>query len=118
MFLHKSHIWENFAPEIQAKIFSANQITGFFNELYLQNKSVKQPDFLQVDTHSQNLKVDQKICGWEWSKMGVASLVMGLENCTSRMNGWKELIFCMLVQIQEAKITMFEWAWQKMGVVH
>ena len=28
-------------PEIWAKMFSANQIAGFFNQPYLQNKSMK-----------------------------------------------------------------------------
>ena len=39
-------------PEIWAKMFSANQIAGFFNQPYLPNKSMKQPDFLYVDTNS------------------------------------------------------------------
>ena len=41
VFLHKSYIWEIFIPEIWAKMFSANQIPRFFNQPYLQNKSVK-----------------------------------------------------------------------------
>ena len=28
-------------PEIRAKMFAANQIAGFFNQPYLQNKSMK-----------------------------------------------------------------------------
>ena len=36
--------------------------------------------FLHVNTGSQKLKTDQNFLGWAWSKMGVASLVMGLEN--------------------------------------
>ena len=59
-------------------MLSANQIAGFFNQLYLQNKSMKQFDFLHVDTNSHKLKVDQKMFGWAWSEMGVASLVTGL----------------------------------------
>ena len=55
-------------------MFSANQIAGFFNQPYLQSKSMKQPDFLHVDTNSHKVKVDQKIWGWAWSEMGVASL--------------------------------------------
>ena len=39
---------------------------------------MKQPDFLHVDTNSHKSKVDQKILGWAWSEMGVASLVTGL----------------------------------------
>ena len=59
-------------------MFSANQIAGFFNYTYLQNKSIKQPDFLHVDTNLHKLKVYQEIFGWVWSEMGVASLVTGL----------------------------------------
>ena len=64
--------------KIWTKMFSANQIAGFFNQPYLQNKSVKYSDFWHVGTSSHKLKVDQKICGWAWSEMGVASLVTGL----------------------------------------
>ena len=77
VFLHKRHIWEILVPEIWAKMFSANQIAGFFNQLYLQNKSMKQPDFLHVDTNLHKLKVDQKIFGWAWPEMGAASLTTG-----------------------------------------
>ena len=81
-------------PEIWAKMFSANQVAGFFIQPYLQNKSMKWLVFLHVDTNSHKLKVDQEIFGWAWpewvwsvwsrdSKIG----------CISRMNWWKELIF-------------------------
>ena len=33
------------------------------NHIYLKNKSIKQPDFLHVDTNSHKLKFDQKIVG-------------------------------------------------------
>ena len=52
--------------------------SGFFDQPYLQNKSMKWPDFLHVDTNSHKLKVDQNIFGWAWSEMGVSSLVTGL----------------------------------------
>ena len=52
--------------------------SGFFDQPYLQNKSMKWPDFLHVDTNLHKLKVDQKIFGWAWPEMGVASLVTGL----------------------------------------
>ena len=77
MFLHKPIFGKIFVPEIWAKMFSASQIAGFFNEPYLQNKSMKQPDFLHVDTNSHKLKVDQKIF---FGGGGVSSLVPGLEN--------------------------------------
>ena len=35
-------------------------------------------DFLHASTSSHKLKGDIKFLGWVWSKMGVASLVMGL----------------------------------------
>ena len=47
-----------FVPEIWAKMFSANQIAGFLNQPFLQNKWMKQPNILHVDTNSQKLKVD------------------------------------------------------------
>ena len=53
-------------------MFSTNQIVGFFNQPY--------PDFLHDDRNSHKLKVDLKNFGWEYSKMDVASLIMGLEN--------------------------------------
>ena len=37
----------------------ANQIVGFSNLLFLQNKSMKQPPILHVDTDSQKLKAYQ-----------------------------------------------------------
>ena len=40
---------------------------------------LKKPDFLHVDTDSWKLKVDQRILGWAWSKMGVATLISGLK---------------------------------------
>ena len=51
-------------------MFSANQNAGFLDQLFLQKKFMKQPDFLHVDTNSQNLKVVRKYFGWTWSKYG------------------------------------------------
>ena len=68
----------NFFSLVWAKMLSAYQIAGFFNQPCIQNKSMKEPDFLHVDTSSHKLKVDQKIFGWAWSEMGMASLVTGL----------------------------------------
>ena len=42
--------------EILAKMLSASQITGLLNQLFIQNKSIKQPYFLHFDTNSQILK--------------------------------------------------------------
>ena len=45
-------------PEIWAKMLLANEIAGFVNQLYLQNKIMKNSDFLHVDTNLLKLKVD------------------------------------------------------------
>ena len=52
--------------------------------------------FLPVD---KNLivKMNQNIFAWAWSEMGSASLDSKVD---WRTNGWNELIFCILVQIQ------------------
>ena len=52
-------------------MFSANQIAGFFYQPYLQNKSMKQADFLHLDTNSLKPKVGQNVLGrhgqkWMW----------------------------------------------------
>ena len=59
-FMHKSHTLEIFVPEIGTKIFSANQIAEFFNQPYLQNKSIKWPDFLHVYRNSLMLESQSK----------------------------------------------------------
>ena len=38
-------------------MLSANQIAGFLTQRFLQNKLVKEPQFLHVDTNSQKLKI-------------------------------------------------------------
>ena len=50
-------------------MLSVNQIAGVPNQPFLQNKWMKQPNFLHFDTNSQKLKVDRKFFGWVWSKM-------------------------------------------------
>ena len=71
---------KNLVPEIYAKVLSVNHIVRFLNNLFLQNKSVKQHHFLHVDTNSQKLKVVGKYFGWTWSNIGVANLVSALKN--------------------------------------
>ena len=76
-----------FVPEIWAKMSSANQIAGFFNQPYLQNKSMKKLDFVHVDTNSHKLKVNQKFLSghgqkWAWPVWLWDSKIY----CMSRMN--------------------------------
>ena len=59
-------------------MLSANQISAFLNQPFLQNKLMKQPHFLHVDTNSQKLSFDWKFFGWAWSKMSAVNLVDGL----------------------------------------
>ena len=56
-------------------MLSANQVAGFPNQLFLENKLMKQPHFLPVGTSSQKLKVDKIFLLVE---MSVANLVFGL----------------------------------------
>ena len=59
-------------------MLSANQIAVFLKERNLQNKSMKQPNFLHVESNSKKLNFDQYSVRWEWSKMGVVNLVTRL----------------------------------------
>ena len=59
-------------------MLSANEIPGFSNQPFLQNKVMIQPHPLHVDTNSSKLKVDWKFFGWACSKMDVANLASGL----------------------------------------
>ena len=45
-------------PEIRGKILLASEIVEFLNQLYLQNKTMKKPDLLYVDTNLWKLKVN------------------------------------------------------------
>ena len=66
-------------------MLSANQIAEFLNQLFLQNKSMKQPHFLHVDINSQKLKVEMLIknflgeneCGQ--SGLGILKLTVSQE---------------------------------------
>ena len=67
MFLGKSCIWDKSFSRDIAQNPSANQIAGFLNQEFLQNKLMKQPHFLHIDTSSQKLKVDLKWVQPTWS---------------------------------------------------
>ena len=77
-----------FVPEIWTKMFSVNQVAGIFNQPYLQNKSMKQPDFLHVDTNSLKLKVDQIFFGWEWSSGHRTLKLTVSQECTDEVNSF------------------------------
>ena len=89
-------------PEIWAKMFSANQIAGFFNQPYLQNKSMK---YLACWYKFPWIK--------SWSKivyMGMARNGCGQSgHWTLKLAVSQEWIdgmnwfFCMVVQIQMSK---------------
>ena len=59
-------------------MLSVIQIAGFLNQLFLQNKSMKQAHILHVDTKLQKLKVHRKFFVCSWSRMGEANMVCGL----------------------------------------
>ena len=64
-------------PEIWAKMFSANQIAEFLNQTYLKTNQWNSLMFCML-VQIQKTKIWSKSFDWAWSKMGVASLVMGL----------------------------------------
>ena len=47
-------------------MLSANQSAGFLNQLFLQNKSMKQPHFVYVDANSGKLKAHRNFVGKAW----------------------------------------------------
>ena len=48
---------KNLVPEMWVKMLPANLIAGLLNQFYLQDKPMKQPDFLHFDTNSQKQKL-------------------------------------------------------------
>ena len=44
-------VGKNLVPEVWAKMFSAHQIAGFLNQLYLYNKIMKERDFICMLIH-------------------------------------------------------------------
>ena len=77
-FSQMSYLGKFLVSEIWTKMFSANQIAGFFKQSYLQIKWMKWPDFLHADTNSHKLKVYQKVFWCLWSGLAVSNLIMGL----------------------------------------
>ena len=59
-------------------MLSANQIVGFLNQLFLQNKLMKQPH-----------KLFEHFFCWAWSEMDVANLVSGPDFLHSDTNSGK-----------------------------
>ena len=77
---------------------SVSQIAGFLNQLFLQNKSMKEPHFLYVDANFQKLK-DQFFSGWVYSKVGIDQSSIFWTPKSTVSQEWNELFFYMLVQI-------------------
>ena len=99
---------------------SVSQIVGFFNQPYLQNKSMKQPDFQLVDTNSHKLKVDQNVYCWAWSEMGVASLVSALQNeqyLNDELMKYTDFSHVM-ANSEKLKVMsiIFGWVWSRMSM--
>ena len=57
-FPAQSCINKNLIPEILTKMFSANQIAGFFKLTISPEQIDEQSQFLNVDTNSQKSKVN------------------------------------------------------------
>ena len=108
-----------FVPDIWTEILSANRIVGFFNQPFLQNKSMKQPDFLHVNTNSRILKViriflggySQKLVWPVWPQYSKT-------DCVSRMNRYMNCFF-LYVGTNSRKLKVismiFGWTLSKRG---
>ena len=72
-------------------MLSANQITGFLNQLYLYNKIMKKPDFLHVDSDSWKLEVDWKRFGVGMLKIGCDQSVLWTQKLALCQRGMNEL---------------------------
>ena len=77
-----SILGKNLVPEMWGKILSANQIAGFLDGVYIQNKMMKKPDFLHVDKDSWKLKGNWKILEWVWPLWSKDTKI----SCISRRN--------------------------------
>ena len=81
---------------------------------------MKKSVFLHVDADLYKLKVDWKILGWAWSKMGVATLVSGTKTSSiSRRNQQNKLIFCVSIKVKESQKLLqqfLDFGGQEMGV--
>ena len=72
---------------------SVSQIAGFLNQLFLQNKSMKEPHFLHVDANFQKLKDYQFFSGWAYSKVGIDQSSIFWTPKLTVSQEWNELFF-------------------------
>ena len=117
VFLHKSHIWENFCSwDIGQNALSQSYCRIFLNQLLLHNEWMRQHNVLHVDTNSQKLKVDRKFFDvhgqkWAWPVSSLGSEIYYI----SRMNRFNNsplrvYIYCTLI-LTEPPMTPTEPQW-------
>ena len=63
------------------------RLLNFKIDYISRTKKMKKPDFLHFDTVSRKLKVDWKIFGWKWSKIGV-------DVSQKELNGINSFLMC------------------------
>ena len=95
VFLHKSQIWESTCfIDLRREMFSANHVTGFLNQLYLQNRSMKHFYFLHCG------------CSQKWvNQSGHGTLKVTV---SQEWTDGTNLFFCILVQIRENE-NLIQW---------
>ena len=57
------------------RALSANQFSGFLNQLYLKSNWVSQHEFLYAEIDSKNIRGGLKIFSWSKSKMLLANQI-------------------------------------------
>ena len=103
-------------PDIWAKMFSANQISGFSNQPYLQNKSMNFCMLIRIHINWKVIKIFLVGCGqrWVWPVLSQNTEI----DCISRMHWWNELILYAGSNSGKLKVIsmIFRWPWSKMGM--
>ena len=80
VYLLKSHIREKSGSWDRGQNALSQSDCGVFKSNYIFRENDEIAFSLHVDFKSYKFKVDWKLLGWAWSKMGVTSLITRLKN--------------------------------------
>ena len=101
VLLHKSHIWENFS----SRDIGQNVLSQWDRRIFqpiISPELISKIAFIFLNTDKNSLKLEQNIFGWTWSKMVLASLVIGKTDYILGMNRWNELVLVCSCKFRKA----------------
>ena len=75
--MHKSHIWERSCSWDLGQNALSQSDCRIFKWTVSPEQIYETASFLLIDKNSQKLKFDRECFGYVWSKMGMASNVIG-----------------------------------------